>query len=71
MSLPDGLKIFSGRANESFTERLCEHIGMPVGKARVAILIAPLDSSVENVPVGSTGLNLASLFEGPGVARFQ
>jgi len=34
-SLPDGLKIFSGRANELFTKAICENIGIPVGKARV------------------------------------
>lgn len=35
MGLPDGLKIFAGRANVEFTASVCEHIGLPVGKARV------------------------------------
>lgn len=35
MSLADRLKIFAGRANKEFTARVCEHIGIPVGKARV------------------------------------
>jgi ribose-phosphate pyrophosphokinase len=35
MSLADGLKIFAGRANKEFTARVCDHIGIPVGKARV------------------------------------
>ena len=35
MSLEDGLKIFTGRANVQFTQRVCEHVGLPVGKARV------------------------------------
>jgi ribose-phosphate pyrophosphokinase len=35
MNLADGLKIFAGRANKEFTARVCEHISIPVGKARV------------------------------------
>ncbi len=49
--LPDGLKIFAGRANELFTQRVCEHIGLQVGKARVdsfpdSELIVKLDEDV-------------------------
>ncbi len=51
MSLPDGLRIFAGRANEQFTTRVCEHIAIPVGKARVdefpdGELIVKLDEDV-------------------------
>jgi len=35
MSLADGLKIFAGRSNVQFTTSVCEHIGIPVGKASV------------------------------------
>jgi ribose-phosphate pyrophosphokinase len=35
MSLSNGLKIFAGRASSSFAERVCAHIGIPVGNARV------------------------------------
>src|SRR3954470_5468444 len=34
-ALPDGLKIFAGTANQEFTRRVCEHIGLQVGKASV------------------------------------
>ena len=49
--LPDGLKIFAGRSNELFTQRVCEHIGLQVGKARVDLfpdteLIVKLDEDV-------------------------
>lgn len=30
----DGLKIFAGRHSRALTERLCEHIGIPIGEAR-------------------------------------
>ena len=51
MSLPDGLRIFAGRANQQFTTRVCEHIAIPVGKARVdefpdGELIVKLDEDV-------------------------
>ena len=51
MTLADGLKIFAGRANIQFTQRVCEHIGLPVGKARVdsfpdGELIVKLDEDV-------------------------
>jgi ribose-phosphate pyrophosphokinase len=35
MALADGLKIFAGRSNASFTQHVCDHVGIPVGKARV------------------------------------
>ncbi|MCL2641352.1 MAG: ribose-phosphate pyrophosphokinase [Phycisphaerales bacterium] len=35
MSLADGLKIFAGRSNVQFTNSVCDHIGIPVGKASV------------------------------------
>ena len=35
MSLADGLKIFAGRSNISFTQQVCDHVGIPPGKARV------------------------------------
>jgi ribose-phosphate pyrophosphokinase len=34
-TLPDGLKVFSGSANDLFTRAVCDSIGIPVGKARV------------------------------------
>ncbi|MGN6371133.1 MAG: ribose-phosphate diphosphokinase [Phycisphaerae bacterium] len=51
MSLANGLKIFAGRANTAFTNSVCEHIGIPVGKARVdsfpdGELIVKLDEDV-------------------------
>jgi ribose-phosphate pyrophosphokinase len=51
MTLADGLKIFAGRANTQFTKHVCEHIGLPVGKARVdsfpdGELIVKLDEDV-------------------------
>jgi ribose-phosphate pyrophosphokinase len=51
MDLPNGLKIFAGTANRDFTARVCEHIGIPVGKARVdsfpdGELIVKLDEDV-------------------------
>ncbi len=51
MDLADGLKVFAGRANSQFTTRMCEHIGIPVGKARVESfpdgeLIVKLDEDV-------------------------
>lgn len=51
MSLPDGLKIFAGTANEAFTAQVCAQIGLPVGKARVdkfpdSELIVKLDEDV-------------------------
>jgi len=51
MTLADGLKIFAGRANTQFTNRVCEHVGIPVGKARVdsfpdGELIVKLDEDV-------------------------
>jgi ribose-phosphate pyrophosphokinase len=51
MSLPDGLKIFAGRASELFTRHVCEYIGLPVGKARVdsfpdSEMIVKLDEDV-------------------------
>jgi ribose-phosphate pyrophosphokinase len=35
MNIADGLKVFAGRSNPHFTAKVCEHIGIPVGKARV------------------------------------
>jgi ribose-phosphate pyrophosphokinase len=35
MNIADGLKVFAGRSNPNFTAKVCEHIGIPVGKARV------------------------------------
>ncbi len=35
MSLADRLKIFAGRASVQYTASVCEHIGIPVGKARI------------------------------------
>jgi len=51
MNLPDELKIFAGSANKEFTAAVCEHIGIPVGKARVDVfpdgeLIVKLDEDV-------------------------
>jgi len=51
MSLANGLKIFAGRANTAFTASVCQHIGIPVGKARVdsfpdGELIVKLDEDV-------------------------
>ena len=51
MDLPDGLKIFAGTANKSFTEEVCKAIGIPAGKARVdsfpdSELIVKLDEDV-------------------------
>src|ERR1044071_7307602 len=43
MTLPEDLKVFAGSANEEFTARVCETIGLPVGKATV---IAFPDSEV-------------------------
>jgi ribose-phosphate pyrophosphokinase len=50
-SLPDGLKIFAGTANEAFTASVCKQIGLTVGKARVdkfpdGELIVKLDEDV-------------------------
>src|SRR6201996_7101183 len=50
-ALADTLKIFAGRASTDFTQRLCEGIGIPVGKARVdsfpdGELIVKLDEDV-------------------------
>ncbi len=50
-ALPDGLKIFAGTANESFTAQVCAQIGISVGKARVdkfpdSELIVKLDEDV-------------------------
>ncbi len=51
MSLADGLKIFAGRSSPQYTERVCDHIGIPVGKARVDLfpdgeLLVKLDEDV-------------------------
>jgi ribose-phosphate pyrophosphokinase len=51
MSLPDGLRVFGGRANPQFTQRVCDNIGIPVGQARVdsfpdSELIVKLDEDV-------------------------
>jgi ribose-phosphate pyrophosphokinase len=51
MSLANGLKVFAGRANPEFSAKICEHIGIPVGKARVDAfpdgeLIVKLDEDV-------------------------
>jgi ribose-phosphate pyrophosphokinase len=35
MSIADGLKVFAGRSNPLFTQKVCEHIQIPVGRARV------------------------------------
>jgi ribose-phosphate pyrophosphokinase len=35
VNLADRLKIFAGRASVKYTASVCEHIGIPVGKARV------------------------------------
>ncbi|MCL2647705.1 MAG: ribose-phosphate pyrophosphokinase [Phycisphaerales bacterium] len=35
LALADGLKVFAGRSNTQFTISVCEHIGIPVGKASV------------------------------------
>ncbi len=34
-ALPDGLKIFAGRASEQFTQHVCGSIGLAVGNAQV------------------------------------
>jgi hypothetical protein len=31
MNLADGLKVFAGRSNPLFTQKVCEHINSPVG----------------------------------------
>ncbi len=31
----DGLKIFSGRSNKVFADRICEYLGLPIGRAHV------------------------------------
>ena len=31
----EGLKVFSGRSNKVFAERICEYLGMPIGRAHV------------------------------------
>jgi ribose-phosphate pyrophosphokinase len=51
MNLPDQLKIFAGSSNESFTAAVCQHIGIPVGKASVILfpdgeLLVKLDEDV-------------------------
>jgi ribose-phosphate pyrophosphokinase len=51
MNLADELKIFAGRSSPQFTARVCEHIGIPVGKARVDLfpdgeLLVKLDEDV-------------------------
>src|SRR3954471_739015 len=51
MSLPDGLRIFAGRASEQFTAGVCGAIGLVPGKARVDLfpdteLIVKLDEDV-------------------------
>jgi ribose-phosphate pyrophosphokinase len=51
MNLPDELKIFAGSANETFTSAVCQHIGIPVGKATVLVfpdgeLLVKLDEDV-------------------------
>lgn len=34
MNLPDGLKVFAGRSNPQLSRKICEHIGIPMGRAR-------------------------------------
>lgn len=51
MSLADELRIFSGRANPALAKRICDHIGIPLGKARTELfpdgeLIVKLDEDV-------------------------
>src|SRR4051812_48917396 len=51
MNLADGLKVFAGRSNPLFTQKVCEHINIPVGKARVdsfpdSELLVKLDEDV-------------------------
>ena len=51
MNLPEDLKIFAGTSSKDFTERVCAHVGIPVGKARVDVfpdgeLIVKLDEDV-------------------------
>jgi ribose-phosphate pyrophosphokinase len=51
MNLPDQLKIFAGSSNELFTTAVCQHIGIPVGKASVILfpdgeLMVKLDEDV-------------------------
>jgi ribose-phosphate pyrophosphokinase len=51
MNLPDELKIFAGTANRQFTNAVCQHVGIPVGKARVDLfpdgeLIVKLEEDV-------------------------
>jgi len=35
MNIPEELKIFAGTANQAFTARVCEHVGISVGDAKV------------------------------------
>ncbi len=51
MNLPDELKIFAGSANKDFTTAVCQHIGIPAGKAAVTVfpdgeLLVKLDEDV-------------------------
>jgi len=51
MNLADELRVFSGRANPLLTQRVCEHIGVPVGRARAELfpdgeVIVKLDEDV-------------------------
>ncbi len=51
MNLADELRVFSGRANPQLTQRICEHIGIPVGRARAELfpdgeVIVKLDEDV-------------------------
>ena len=51
MTFPDDLKIFAGSANRAFTGRVCQTVGIPVGKASVVLfpdgeLMVKLDEDV-------------------------
>jgi ribose-phosphate pyrophosphokinase len=51
VKLDDELKVFSGRANPLLTEKICKHVGIPLGKARTeefadGELIVKLDEDV-------------------------
>ena len=51
MDLADGMKVFAGRSTPEFTARMCQHMGIPVGRARVEAfpdgeLIVKMDEDV-------------------------